>query len=82
MTEGLELADEVALTRFGVGASLEVVGSEVLIGGLAAEDVPDDAEHRMSDGEDGLGFALGAEAATEPAVLRGEVGVAAGGDPR
>ena len=44
MAERLELADEVALAGFGVGAAFEVVGAEVLVGGLVGEDVPDDAE--------------------------------------
>src|SRR5207237_3544193 len=73
VAEFLELPDEVALAG-GVGvAPLEVVGAEYLVVAVAGEDVPDDHDHGVGDGEEGLALALLAEATLEPAVLGGQV---------
>ena len=74
--------DEVALASFGVGAAGEVVGPELLVGRAFFEDVPDDHDERVGDGEDSLARVLGPKAAGEAVVLGRQVrALAVGGSP-
>jgi hypothetical protein len=82
VAELLELADEALGVGLGVGVPLEVVAPEVLVVDVVVQDVPDDHQHRVSDREDRLAFAVLAEPAAEPAELGRQVRVAGpGGAP-
>src|ERR1700716_1595181 len=80
--EALKLADEAPLLFLGVDAPLEVVVAELLVGASLAQDVPDDDQDGVGQGEDGLVLALLPEAPEEALVLGRQVGVLGmGGSP-
>ncbi|MFE7243296.1 hypothetical protein [Streptomyces sp. NPDC057580] len=77
MTEGLELADEVAGLAGGIEMALMPVGAEFLVEGVRVVDqVPGDDEYRSCDGDEGFGVAA---AFDDAAVAGAEEGVGAGG---
>jgi hypothetical protein len=55
--EGLEAGDEALGFAVGVGAAVEVVGAEVVIRCAGGQDVPDDDQDGVGDGDD-LGLVL------------------------
>ena len=56
--EALELVDEVALVALVVDARFVEVGPEVVVAGLGVgEQVPDDGQDRVADGDDGAALA-------------------------
>jgi hypothetical protein len=63
--ELLDLAGEAPGVGCGVGSPLEVVEAEFLVDGVVGQDVPDDDDQGVGDGERGFGLAPLAETATE-----------------
>jgi len=49
---------DVASGLDGGVASIEVVGAEFVVGDVVGQDMPDDDDHRVRNGEDGLAFVL------------------------
>jgi hypothetical protein len=64
----LRVAECVVLAGFGIVAAGEVVAAEVLIVAVAGEQVPDDYQNAVPDGQCGLGLGFLAEAAMTPSV--------------
>jgi len=54
VSEGFEFGDEAAGFAFGVQAAVQVVGAKFVVGGAGGQDVPDDDEDGVGDGDDGL----------------------------
>jgi hypothetical protein len=59
VAEGLELGDQSSGLSLGIGAVVVEVGAEVVIGSFGREDVPDDDQQGVGDGDDGFFFAAG-----------------------
>src|SRR5215204_3066915 len=54
VAECFELSQETASDRFGIAAALVAVGTEVGESFAGGEDVPDDVEETVGDGDSGL----------------------------
>src|SRR5271170_5169862 len=59
LAEGLKAGDEALCFALGVGAAVEVAGAEVIVGLSGGQDMPDDHEDRVGDGEDRLALGGG-----------------------
>jgi hypothetical protein len=75
--EALELVDEVALVALLVDARFVEVWTEVVVAGLrVGEQVPDDGQDRVADGDDGAALAAMFDQAP---IAFGEEGIGAAG---
>ncbi|HET7518845.1 MAG TPA: hypothetical protein VFN05_14380 [Actinomycetes bacterium] len=75
--EAFELVDKVALVALLVDAGFVEVGTEVVVAGLGvSQQVPDDGQDRVADGDDGAALAAMLDQAP---IAFGEEGVGAAG---
>lgn len=73
VSEASEFGDESVCALFGVVAGVEVVLAEFVVLDVVCEDVPDDHEHGVGDGEYGFRVATFPEPTAEPTELCCEV---------
>jgi len=59
MAEGFKPGDEPAGFFFRVGAAFVEIGAQIGVGPAGGQDMPDDHQQGMSDGDDGFLFAAG-----------------------
>src|SRR5437660_4800169 len=77
--ELVQAGEHGAYLVVGVGAVEEVVGAEVVVGGVGGEHVPDGDEDAVTDGGGGAFAGVVAAASGDAAELGAEVGVLAAG---
>src|SRR4051794_41717881 len=73
VAEGFQVVDQAALGRFGVVPAGEVVVAEFAVFALVVQDVPDDHDQGVGDGDGGFSAAFLAESAVQAVELGAEV---------
>src|SRR5690242_6498263 len=73
VAQGFQIVDQAAFGRVGVVAAGEVVVAEFAVFALVVQDVPDDHDQGVGDGDGGLAAAFLAKPAVQPVKPGAEV---------